>query len=73
MYEVEVCGCGGGSIHLWLVQYQDGRMGEVRLLHTSVSHFEISPQHLVGSMKGFGGTAGGNQEPSPHIHTASFL
>lgn len=73
MYEVEVGGCGGGPIHLWLVQYQDGRMGEVRLLHTSVSHFEISPPHLVESMKGFGGTAGGNQEPSPHIHTASFL
>ena len=55
MYEVEVGGCGGGPIHLWLEQYQDGRMGEVRLLHASVSHFEMSPQHLVGSMEGFRG------------------
>ena len=55
MYEVEVGGCGGGPLHLWLVQYQDGRMGEIRLLHASVFHFEISPQHLVGSMRGFRG------------------
>lgn len=42
------------------------RMGEwgSSLLHASVSHFEISAQHLVGSMKALA-VHGGNQEPSP--------
>lgn len=54
-------------------------MGQVPRLHTSISHFEASRQHLVGPTEGFGvlgrggGATGGNQEPSPHIHTVSFL
>ena len=60
------------SIYGWC-STRMGEWGRFGFSTRQFPHFEISPQHLVGSMKGFGGTAGGNQEPSPHIHTASFL
>lgn len=45
-------------------------MGEGFASHASVPTLK-SPQHLVGSMKGTGGT-GGNQEPSPTSTQPAF-
>lgn len=79
MCEVEVGGCKKDPIHLWFVQFSRWEDEHVPSLCTSISHFEVSWQHLVGLMEPSGvlgrgvGATGGYQDTLPHTQTASFL